>query len=602
MAVVFRARDERLDRRVALKILVPQLAAGEELRERFVREARAAAAIDDPHVIPVYEAGEADGVLFIAMRYVAGGDVGSLLRRDGALAPERAAAIIVSVASALDAAHEAGLVHRDVKPANMLLDARPGRPDHVYLSDFGISKAALASAGLTQSGEFVGTLAYSAPEQIGGEAADGRADQYALACAAYDLLTGAPPFPSQPVTAMIWAHMSKPPPAATSRRPELSAAVDAVLARALAKAPADRYPSCREFAGLLGAALGLAPGPPGRPAPAALRLPPAPIHYSAAADDADDEAPDRDVAALAFSPDGAVLAAGDPGGRTRLWDMTTGSMIAALAVPRTRARGAPSVTALAYSPDGRLLAAADAAGRTGVWAAGTRRLLATLTLPESGGVSGVAFSPDGSMLAAGGADGITGLWDVGTSAEIGALAQLDSGGVSGVAFSPDGLMLAAGGADGRTCLWDVRAQSVTAAAGLPGAGGVSGVAFSPDGTMLAAGDADGGAYLWDPDGRWLATLADPAAVSVLAVAFSPDSSTLAAGDASGRLYLWNIRKQRIFATLAEPSSRSLLAVAFSPDGSTLAAGDASGRAYLWSWTHRRGIARQRPLVLEASGV
>ncbi|HEY6481221.1 MAG TPA: serine/threonine-protein kinase, partial [Streptosporangiaceae bacterium] len=261
MAVVFRARDERLDRQVALKVLPPP-AAAEELRERFLREARAAAAIDDPHIIPVYEAGEADGVLFIAMRYVAGGDIGSLLRRRGALPPGRAAAVISSVASALDAAHAAGLVHRDVKPANMLLDARPGRPDHVYLADFGISQVALTSVRLTQSGEFIGTLAYSAPEQIAGETADGRADEYALACAAYELLTGVPPFPRQQLTAMIWAHMSQPPPQLTSRRPDLPPAVDAVLARALAKAPGDRYPSCGEFADLLCVALAAAPGGP----------------------------------------------------------------------------------------------------------------------------------------------------------------------------------------------------------------------------------------------------------------------------------------------------------------------------------------------------
>ena len=140
MAVVFRARDERLQRQVALKILSPALAADEEFRRRFIRESRSAAAVDDPHIIPVFEAGDANGVLFIAMRYVPGGDVGTLVRRLGPLPGARAAAIVSAVASALDAAHAAGLVHRDVKPANMLVDARPGRPDHVYLSDFGLTK------------------------------------------------------------------------------------------------------------------------------------------------------------------------------------------------------------------------------------------------------------------------------------------------------------------------------------------------------------------------------------------------------------------------------------------------------------------------------
>ena len=185
MAVVFRAQDERLQRQVALKILSPALATDEAFRHRFIRESRSAAAVDDPHIIPVFEAGDADGVLFIAMRYVPGGDVGTLVRRQGPLAVARAAGIISAVASALDAAHAAGLVHRDVKPANMLVDARPGRPDHVYLSDFGLTKAALSSASLTGTGHVLGTLNYCAPEQIQGCRVDARTDEYALACAVY---------------------------------------------------------------------------------------------------------------------------------------------------------------------------------------------------------------------------------------------------------------------------------------------------------------------------------------------------------------------------------------------------------------------------------
>jgi serine/threonine protein kinase len=259
MAVVFRARDERLHRLVALKILASTLAADGAFRHRFIRESRAAAAVDDPHIIPVHEAGEADGVLFIAMRYVAGGDVRTLLRRVGPLSPGRTASIISPVASALDAAHAAGLVHRDVKPANILVDARTGRPDHVYLSDFGLSKGALSSVGLTGAGQFIGTPGYSAPEQIQGKPVDGRADEYSLACAAFELLSGAPPFPREHATAVIWAHMSETPPPLTSRRPDLPPAVDGFLARALAKAPGDRYTSCREFADALRKTFGLAP-------------------------------------------------------------------------------------------------------------------------------------------------------------------------------------------------------------------------------------------------------------------------------------------------------------------------------------------------------
>jgi serine/threonine protein kinase len=259
MAVVFRARDERLGRLVALKILAPGLSADDQFRQRFVRESRAAAAVDDPHIIPVFEASEAEGVLFIAMRYVPGGDVRSLLRREGPLPPARVAAIISPVASALDAAHAAGLVHRDVKPANMLLDTRPGRPDHVYLADFGLSKGRSSSATLTGTGLSMGTPSYMAPEQIEGRAVDGRTDQYALACAAFELLAGQPPFERDLDQAVIFAQLTAPPPSLRARRPDVPPAIDAVLARALAKAPEQRYASCREFAEALRLAFGLAP-------------------------------------------------------------------------------------------------------------------------------------------------------------------------------------------------------------------------------------------------------------------------------------------------------------------------------------------------------
>ncbi|MGH3232274.1 MAG: serine/threonine-protein kinase, partial [Streptosporangiaceae bacterium] len=208
MAVVFRAFDERLGRQVALKVLAPGLAADEAFRRRFIRESRSAAAVDHPHIVPVFEAGEADGVLFLAMRYVPGGDVGTLVRRRGPLPPARAAAIISAVASALDAAHAAGLVHRDVKPANMLVDARPSQPDHVYLSDFGLTKGSRSSAGLTGTGHFLGTLDYCAPEQIQGGRVDARTDEYALACAAFELLSGQPPFPRDEGTAVLYAQLS----------------------------------------------------------------------------------------------------------------------------------------------------------------------------------------------------------------------------------------------------------------------------------------------------------------------------------------------------------------------------------------------------------
>jgi len=258
MAVVWRARSLRLDRPVALKILASALATDEAFRQRFIAEARAAALVDDPHIIPVYDADEADGVLFIAMRFVGGGDLRRLVEREGALSPARAVEFISPVASALDAAHAAGLVHRDVKPANILVDARAGRPDHVYLSDFGIAKAAV-SMNLTAVGQALGTPDYMAPEQIEGKAVDGRTDQYALACVTYRLLTQHGPFERESALSVMAAHLYTEPPSLQARRPDLPAAADQVLAKAMAKSPADRYESCGDFAEALRQALDLAP-------------------------------------------------------------------------------------------------------------------------------------------------------------------------------------------------------------------------------------------------------------------------------------------------------------------------------------------------------
>jgi serine/threonine-protein kinase len=272
MGTVFRVRDERLDRDVALKVIAPRMGADPELRARFLRESRLAARVDHPHILPVLHAGESGDLLFIAMRLVSGGDVGSLVKRSGPLPASVAAGITSAVAAALDAVHAAGLVHRDVKPANMLLEPRPGLP-HVYLSDFGISKALQGSARLSRTGGVLGTLAYSAPEQLGDGPLSGATDQYALACSVYEMLTGGPPFPHGNPAALMYAHVNMPPPPL----PGLPAA-SAVMARALAKDPRDRFSSCGAFADALQYELGawpqhlaaspqhFTPSPPGHPA------------------------------------------------------------------------------------------------------------------------------------------------------------------------------------------------------------------------------------------------------------------------------------------------------------------------------------------------
>jgi serine/threonine protein kinase/DNA-binding beta-propeller fold protein YncE len=271
MAVVYRAYDIRLERPVAIKVLSPELARDEAFRQRFIRESRTAAAVDHPNIIPIFEAGEANGVLFIAMRFVHGPNVQELVAAEGPLSAARACHIITQVAAGLEAAHSHGLVHRDVKPGNMLLDMAGGGdyPGHAYLSDFGLSKRALSVSALTSTGQFLGTLDYVAPEQIEARAVTGRADEYALACSAFTMLTGHPPFVRDESVAVMWAQISAPPPALTSQRPDLPAAVDEVMAKALAKVPAERYGTCPEFAAALRQACGLESGPGPVPEPAA---------------------------------------------------------------------------------------------------------------------------------------------------------------------------------------------------------------------------------------------------------------------------------------------------------------------------------------------
>ena len=250
MGIVYRATQVALGRPVALKLIAANFAGDRSFRERFKREWETAASIDHPNVIPVYEAGEAEEHLFIAMRYVEGLDLANLLAREPELAPERAVRIIAQVAAALDAAHARGLVHRDVKPANVLI----GAEEHVYLTDFGLTKHASQDA-LTKTGLFVGSVDYAAPEQIRGEAMDARTDVYSLGCVFYQTLTKRLPYDKPADVAKMYAHVSEPPPLVSAARLDGTTAFDAVVAKAMAKEPDDRYQSAGEFAKAAQAAL-----------------------------------------------------------------------------------------------------------------------------------------------------------------------------------------------------------------------------------------------------------------------------------------------------------------------------------------------------------
>jgi serine/threonine-protein kinase len=619
MAVVFQARDERLGRSIALKVMAPQWARDEEFRRRFVAESRAAARVDDPHIIPVYGAGAADGVLFIAMRLVAGSDLRGVLRREGPLPPARALELLSPVASALDAAHAAGLVHRDVKPGNILVDERPGRPDHVYLADFGLSKSAAAGMSLTSAGSYLGTPDYSAPEQVRGHHVDGRADQYALACVAFELLTGRAPYEREMPMAVLLAHVSQPPPSLATWRPGTPVTADRVLARALAKSPEQRYASCRDFTDTLREAFGLPHYGSGGMAPrAAVAFP----HGMTA------------TSGMAPRPDAPARAPAGPapGPATTAGPHRKPSSTRAVAVGQgTRpgvgaGDGHPSprrrrlVTALA----GVALAAAVAIGwllapNPGATAAKTpakaparapattlARLSATLPAPAgSHAVESAAFRPGTATLAVGMFNGDVDLWDTTTKEITGVLHDPAGGsdGVALVAFGPGGSTLAVGDG-GDVYLWDTADQAAAPTASLPAPVDASGqsvtsVAFGPGGTTLAVGYSGGDVYLWDTATQQASvTLTAPAdTAGTTLVAFGP-GTTLAVGYSGGDVYLWDTATSENTATLTGPpglqGTDGVGSLAFGPGGTTMAVGYDNGDAYRWDTASKQTTATIAP--------
>jgi serine/threonine protein kinase len=237
MGVVYKATHLALDRVVALKLIAPEISGDESFRERFKQESMTAAALDHPNVVPIYDAGEEHGQLYVTMRYVPGTDLRAVIEQ-GALPPAEAASIISQIGGALDAAHERGLVHRDVKPGNILIEDRGGQR-HAYLTDFGLTKHAATESGMTKTGMFVGTLDYIAPEQLQGQAVDARTDVYSLTCVLYQAVTGQVPYPRDSEPSKMWAHMGEDPPKVRRVRADIPDAFEEVIERGMAKKPAD---------------------------------------------------------------------------------------------------------------------------------------------------------------------------------------------------------------------------------------------------------------------------------------------------------------------------------------------------------------------------
>src|SRR3954471_10727139 len=275
MGVVYRATDLRLNRVAALKVITPALSSDEDFRRRFQRESQLAASVRQQNVVTIFQAGEADGLLFVTMELVHGGDLRGLITQRGRIDLGTATAIVAQIAQALDAAHAAGLVHRDVKPANVLIAGGAG-PLHVYLTDFGLTKRTSSQSGITKTGLFVGTIDYAAPEQIKGWPVDARADVYALGCVLFEMVAGVPPFRRDNEYATMYAHTSEPAPR-LSTLVSVPPAFDAAVARALEKEPDARFPSAGDFARAVSAAVsGGAPSEPERTVAIGRAAPPPP--------------------------------------------------------------------------------------------------------------------------------------------------------------------------------------------------------------------------------------------------------------------------------------------------------------------------------------
>lgn len=335
MSVVYRAEHLRLTRKVALKFLAVELSEDDTFRERFVRETRLAGSLDHPNIVPIYDAGERNGLLYIVMRYVRG-DLASLLQQQGRLQPVRVLSVIEQTAAALDAAHNEGLVHRDVKPANILIAPSTSGdvPDLAYMADFGLTKD-LRARGITSTSQFMGTADYIAPEQIEGGPIDGRTDIYALGCVTYECLTGRAPFGGESDAAVLVAHLRDEPPPITATRDELPAGVDAVVSKAMAKAPDDRYSTCAEFVTALRTELQPAGSPEplgGRPTtgPQTARPAPQPVGETAASLGAFGGSEDHPSEASEQGSEGGKRVRGNQSVRTAL--IAAGGVIAGVAI------------------------------------------------------------------------------------------------------------------------------------------------------------------------------------------------------------------------------------------------------------------------------
>jgi WD40 repeat protein len=572
MGVVLKANDPRLKRPVAIKVLGLHLANDPVARQRFAREAQAAAAVRHPHVITIHAVSEANGLPFLVMEHVAGGSLQDHLGRHGPLDWRAAARLGAEIASGLAAAHARGQVHRDIKPSNVLLqsDGSAAGPGSVKISDFGLARVA-DDARLTQSGIVAGTPMYMAPEQALGEALDERADLFSLGSVLYVLCTGREPFSGNGPMAVLRQVCEATPVPVRDLNPDVPAWLAAVIERLHAKRPADRFASAAEVADLLRYNL----EHPDRPRPVPPHAPPrrARLRYWVAGAAV--------VAAL-------LLAAGLTLSGALPWLYRPGAGQADRVPLLATLRGhTGTVWSVAFAPDGKTLATASDDASVRLWDVAAGREAGQLS-GHGSAVLGVAFAHSGKFLVSGGGDGTLRLWDAATRQEQPPLLQ-HNGTVRRTPISPDDRTVAVANSTQGVELWDLERRELRRT--LEGHGGsITAMAFAPDGGTLATGDNSGRVRLWDPATGEERAGFQGGPLGVRALAFSPDGRTLAsAGNGDREVKLWDVATAEQAGTLAGYES-PVLTLAISPDGRLLATGSRDGSVRVWQLASARVLA------------
>lgn len=638
MSAVYRAHQEELARDVAVKVLSSQLATDEAYLTRFTQEARIAASLEHSHIVPVYDFGIYDQMMYVVMRLLTGGTLLEKIQ-DGPMNKHEVITIITAISQALDYAHGRGIVHRDVKPGNIMFDAQ----GTCYLVDFGIAKATQQQdLNLTAQNMVLGTPLYMPPEQWQGQTPVPATDQYALAVITYQMVTGVPAFAGSSPQNIMYQHINDTPSPANQMNPDLSADVSQVLAKAMSKSPTDRYPLITNFANALTQALHKPPTPvtverraPEQVEPRPVPQPqPQPAYQPQPARQAS-PAPQPQPQAQASGSNTTSLIGGGIAGLILLVVLIIGGGFAFLQyqnrnntddsetdsgvieptdivltdasddipdendnngiqltplVPvdvvgfdnlplsqRTTLVNEPTIPVrdAVYSPDGQVIVSAHGDGTIRFWRGST----ATTRNAHNESATAVDFTPDGQYVASVGRDNDVKIWRV-SDAELVQTLTGHTGALRDVEFSPDGTRLATASEDRSIRIWRVSDWSLEATM-TRHTGRVLGIAWSPDSTLLASGGLDTEVFLWDMTTNQFVRFLSAHSEQIRDVDFSTDGSKLVSSSTDDTLKIWDVSSGNVLHSM-NGHGRDVWTVLFSPDGTMIASGGRDNNLRLWN--------------------